>query len=223
MGEPLTHSLLPEFIRMATGKGFKSAVTTNGTLLDKVGDALIAAGVYKVNISVHSFEGSDGERFLDYINTCMDFADKASRAGVLVILRLWNNGYDGGRNEDILALLKNRFADGEWKYSSNGARIRHRLHLEYGERFSWPDIEAEDGGDNVFCYGLADHFSVLCDGTVVPCCLDRNGELSLGNAFTQSFDEILNSERAKNIRDGFKKRHAPEELCRKCGYARRFK
>lgn len=223
MGEPTTHPLLPRFIEIARGKGYKSVVTTNGTLLNKVGDRLIDAGVYKVNISVHSFEGDDEREYDRYISTCLDFADKASRAGVLVILRLWNSGHDGGRNEDILSLMKERFADGEWKQVANGARIRHRLHLEYGERFSWPDMEAEDGGARVFCYGLSDHFSVLCDGSVVPCCLDRNGELCLGNIFSQEIFDILFSNRAKSIREGFEKNTASEELCRRCGYARRFK
>ncbi|MBQ9112949.1 MAG: radical SAM protein [Clostridia bacterium] len=223
MGEPLTHPELPDFIRIAGKKGFKSVITTNGTLLGRVGDALIDAGVYKVNISVHSFEGESGEEYSDYINTCLDFADKASGAGVLVILRLWNSGHDGGRNADIVRMMRARFADGEWKMVSNGARIRHRLHLEYGDRFTWPDMGAEDGGENVFCYGLSDHFSILCDGAVVPCCLDRNGEMSLGNIFEDELDTILNSERARNIAEGFKCHTAREELCRRCGYARRFK
>ena len=42
MGEPLTHPLLPDMIRVACGKGFRSAITTNGTLLPSRGDALIA-------------------------------------------------------------------------------------------------------------------------------------------------------------------------------------
>ena len=33
MGEPLTHPLLSDFIRCAKEKGFKVAITTNGTLL----------------------------------------------------------------------------------------------------------------------------------------------------------------------------------------------
>lgn len=220
MGEPTTHPLLPRFIAIAAGKGYKSVVTTNGTLLGKVGDALIESGVYKVNISVHSFEGEDNGQYREYLDTCLDFADKASRAGVLVILRLWNEGRDGGRNADILRIMKERFADGEWKAASNGARIRHRLHLEYGERFDWPDAQAKDGGDGVFCYGLSNHFSVLCDGTVVPCCLDRNGDIALGNVFDGDINEILSSKRATDIREGFRRRCASEELCRKCGYAR---
>ena len=222
MGEPLTHPDLPKLIRIATERGYKSAITTNGTLLDRVGDKLIAAGVYKVNISVHSFEGGSADEYSKYIDTCMDFADRASRAGVLVVLRLWNNGYDGGMNDVTLARLKERFADGEWKYGSRGARIRHKLHLEYGDRFAWPDMNAEDGGDQVFCYGLSDHFSVLCDGTVVPCCLDRDGDIALGNIFDGDIAEILNCERALRIKEGFACHKAYEELCRKCGYARRF-
>ena len=224
MGEPTTHPLLPRFIQIANAKGYKSAVTTNGTLLDKIGDELIRVGVYKVNVSVHSFESGNEREYLDYINSCIDFADRASRSGVLVILRLWNKGYDDGRNVDIERILRDRFSDGEWKLGARGARIRHKLHLEYGDRFSWPDSSAEDGGSDVFCYGLADHFGVLCDGTVVPCCLDNNGTLALGNIFeSASVDSILGSQRACRIKDGFARRNASEELCRKCGYARRFK
>ncbi len=222
MGEPLLHPRLPEFISSASQKGFRSVVTTNGTLLPKVGDALIASGVYKVNISVHSFEGVSEADFAAYMDGCFDFADKASRVGVLVILRLWNSDYESGGNIRILERLKKKFFDCEWVGVPNGARIRHRLHLEYGERFDWPDREAEDTGDAVFCYALADHFAILCDGSVVPCCLDRNGEMILGNVFSQPIDEILGSERAIAMVEGFKKRRCTEELCRKCGYARRF-
>lgn len=222
MGEPLTHPLLPEFIKYANEKGFHSAITTNGTLLEKRGDELIDAGVYKVNISVHSFEEGTTEEYVSYINDCLDFADKASSAGVLVILRLWNKGYDEGRNVSTIDMIKERFGS-DWSTSPRGARIRNKLHLEYGDRFDWPDMKAEDMGDEVFCYALKDHFSILSDGRVVPCCLDREGELTLGNVFTDELSEILSSERAKKIAEGFSKRHAAEELCRKCGYARRFK
>ncbi len=222
MGEPLTHPALARFIEIADSKGYKSAITTNGTLLESRGDELIAAGAYKVNISVHSFENDMGKEFMSYLNTCLDFADKASRAGVLVVLRLWNSGCDGGKNTHIIELMKQRFCDGEWVFSQKGARIRHRLHLDFGERFDWPDMAAEDGGECVFCYGLSDHFGILADGTVVPCCLDANGDIALGNIFEDDIKKILACERAQSIRSGFRNRHACEELCRRCGYARRF-
>ncbi len=223
MGEPLTHPLLPRFIGIANEAGFKSAVTTNGTLLSKMGQSLIDAGVYKVNISVHSFEDGGEERYREYLTDCFDFADRASKAGVLTVLRLWNNGFDEGRNADILRRLREKFPEDEWVEGKRGFRIRHKLHLEYGERFDWPDINAADGGDDVFCYGLCDHFAVLCDGSVVPCCLDSDGVMSLGNILENSVEDILTGQRAVNIKSGFERHRATEELCRKCGYARRFK
>ena len=198
------------------------AVTTNGTLVKKAGDSLIASGVYKVNLSVHSFEEGSDDSYVNYINDILDFADKASLGGVLTVLRLWNRGVDGGRNDRTLDLVREKFAGEEWREGSRGYRIRHKLHLEWGDRFEWPDISCEEGDNRVFCYGLSDHFGVLVDGTVIPCCLDREGVINLGNIHTEPIESILSSERARAILDGFKRRCATEELCRKCGYARRF-
>ena len=230
MGEPLTHPDLPAFIRLAKEKGFKSAVTTNGTLLSRRGKELIDAGVYKVNISVHSFEdGEDSAAHGRYLDGILDFADEASRRGVLTVLRLWNlDGHGealGGNNTRTLDYLRARFPDTPetpWKFSPRGARMRDKLHLEYGDRFEWPDMEASDRGSGVFCYGLKDHFAILCDGRVVPCCLDREGAITLGNVFDTPVEEILSSPRAAAMREGFRRRCATEELCRRCGYARRF-
>lgn len=221
MGEPLTHPDLPKFIKCATNLGFKCAITTNGTLLDRVGDGILGSGLYKLNISVHSFEDGDEESYLSYINSIACFADRSSSDGILTVLRLWNKGYDGGLNDRTLEILKTRLR-GEWKWGNRGARIRHKLHLEYGDRFDWPDMEAQNLGNEVFCYGLNDHFGILCDGRVIPCCLDREGAITLGNIFDQNIKDILSSDRAEAIRCGFEKKCAVEELCQKCGYARRF-
>ena len=94
MGEPLTHPALPEMLTIASERGFKSQITTNGVLLPSRGQALIEAKVHKVNISVHSFEEGTDQDYVNYIRGCLDFADRASRAGSIVVLRLWNNGYD---------------------------------------------------------------------------------------------------------------------------------
>ena len=204
MGEPLTHPELPAFIRLAKAKGFKSAITTNGTLLPLRGRELMEAGVYKVNISVHSFEDGDAaDAHGKYLDGILDFADEASQNGVLTVLRLWNlDGHGealGGNNPRTLDYLRARFPDtGEtpWKFSARGVRLRDKLHLEYGDRFEWPDMEAEDRGGGVFCYGLKDHFAILCDGAVVPCCLDREGAITLGNIYESTPEKILTSPRA---------------------------
>lgn len=221
MGEPLTHPQLPEMLAIASELGFKSQITTNGTLLQQRGQALIDAKVHKVNLSVHSFEEGTNEDYVNYINSCLDFADRASRAGTIVVLRLWNQGFDEGRNISTLDLTRARFP-WAWTQEPRATRIQDKLYLEHGDRFDWPDLGAEDGGSAVFCHGLRDHFGILSDGTVVPCCLDHNGDIPLGNIFEQSIEDILNAPRARAIVEGFSRRKAAEELCRKCGYARRF-
>lgn len=221
MGEPLTHPELPEFLRMAAQRGFRSVITTNGTLLDQCGDALINAGLHKVSISLHSFEGADQQAHLKYLGQVADFAEKAAKAGVLISLRLWNKGCDEGKNDTALDFFRQRLP-GEWTANSRGFRIQEKLYLEWGDRFQWPDKDAPIQGERFFCYGMQDQFGILCDGTVVPCCLDSDGIIALGNIFTENIEDILSSPRAQAMVEGFRCRKATEDLCRRCGYAQRF-
>lgn len=222
MGEPLVHDALPAMLGMADALGFRVVITTNGTLLGERGGALLASpAVHKVNISLQSFEANEGGMLESYVNQCADFASAAGRGGKLCVLRLWNqNGLDG-LNAEIERLLRQHFP-APWRESRGSFALADRVWLEPGKKFDWPDMSAADGGERLFCYGLRDQIGVLCDGTVVPCCLDHEGDLALGNLFESTLDEIMSGERARRIYDGFSRRHAAEELCRRCGYARRF-
>ena len=221
MGEPLTHPELPVFLHMAAQQGFRSVITTNGTLLKKRAQELLSAPVHKISISLHSFEGSSGESFRQYLFECAEFAEAALQAGILVVFRLWNRGFDQGRNEIALQHLQEALP-GAWTPNTKGLRIRDRLFLEWGDRFAWPDKAAPVQGQQVFCYGLRNQFGILCDGSVVPCCLDSDGVITLGNLFQQPLAQILSSDRANAMYCGFGRREATEELCRRCGYAQRF-
>ena len=222
MGEPLCHPLLGYFLNCAGDHGFKVILTTNGTLLQKQQNLLLSSSaLHKVNISLHAFEANDlAVPFETYLKQCFAFG-KAAEGTKLVVFRLWNQGGAAARIGEILAGLEEFFPK-PWITERKGIRIGNRVYLEYGDKFDWPDQNAEDHGDQVFCYGLRDQVGVLCDGTVVPCCLDHDGDLALGNLFEAELGEILESKRAKAIYEGFQRRYAAEELCRKCGYARRF-
>ena len=110
----------------------------------------------------------------------------------------------------------------EWTMNTKGYRIADKLFLEWGSRFTWPDLNLPVLRENGSCYGLRDQAAILCDGTVVPCCLDRNGDILLGNVFEKSLISILEDEKAKEIKNGFLCGHYTEALCRTCGYAGRF-
>ena len=221
MGEPLLHPELPNYLKIAKDNDFRSMITTNGTLIEKCGDAILKAGVHKVNLSIHSLEDADEDKFISYMNRVVEFAEKADKLGVIVVFRLWNSGCDEGLNEHVQTFLKTRLIS-DWSENSRGVKIRNKLFLEWGDRFIWPDKEATLYGNQVYCYGMRDHFGILCDGTVVPCCLDSDGIIALGNLFETPLDEILFSPRAEAIKKGFECRKASEDLCRRCGYAQRW-
>ncbi len=220
MGEPLLHPKLRKLLEISQELGFKVIITTNGSLLSEVGHALLESkALFKVSISLHSFEAnltSDGE---NYFNNCFDFADKASSQGIITVLRLWNDGGLDSMNEDIYAMLKKRFT-GEWAENTKGIRIRKKLFIEKGEKFDWP-LQSETYSDNIFCYGMKDHIGVLCDGSVVPCCMDYDGNITLGNMFEQDLSDILNSERAIFIKKSLESGTAPCEMCKRCGFAQK--
>lgn len=221
MGEPLCHPELAEFLDLA--QDFKVILTTNGTLLGKQQDVLLSApNLHKVNISLHAFEANDLKApFADYLADCFRFG-QAAQGKKLTVYRLWNQGGQSEKNTEILNCMQQYFPK-PWVEKRQGTQIGDKVFLEYGEKFDWPDLQAEEGTEKVFCYGLRDQLGVLWDGTVVPCCLDHDGDILLGNLFEQEMEEILSNPRTKAIYEGFSRKEAVEPLCRRCGYARRFR
>lgn len=224
LGEPLLHSELPEILDIAASLGFYICITTNGTLLEERRDLLLshAEHIGKFSISLHSAE-ANGVSVSSYLDGVLDFASKLGERGTVTVLRLWNLGERGENfeNNAILDRLKQKFP-AEWQENRRGTTLAPSIYLEWGERFDWPDLGATDYGEVGACYGMRDHIAVLSDGSVIPCCLDSEGDITLGNLFSSELSDILASPRAVAIAEGFKKRRAVEPLCRRCGYARRF-
>lgn len=222
MGEPLCHPQLETLLTLAGQVGFRVILTTNGVLLGQLGEMLLNNdGLYKVNISLHAFEANDlPVPFRRYLDGCFSFG-RAAAGRKLVVYRLWNQGGEDARNAEIISRMKEHFT-GAWVQEQKGIRVDQRVYLEHGEKFDWPDPDAPDNGGRFACRGLKDQLAVLWDGTVIPCCLDHEGELALGNLFEQELADILSTPRAGAIAAGFARGEAVEPLCRRCGYAKRF-
>lgn len=224
LGEPLLHPDLEEFFKISHELGFKVNITTNGTLLKDREDVLLnAESLRKVSISLHSYEvNSIGMSLDDYLQMCFEFCQKAAEKKKIAVMRLWNKGGFDSLNSEILQKMHRAFM-GDWQELYSGFKLCEYVFLEWGELFDWPDKDAEDIGSNHSCYGLRDQVGVLVDGTVVPCCLDAEGAINLGNIFESDLSKILSSERAENLKKSFQTRNVTEDLCRKCGYAKRFR
>ena len=226
LGEPLLHPQLKELLAIAGELGFRVCLVTNGTLLHKRREELLAAkSLHKVSVSLHSFEGNGGAGDLPaYLQQVWDVCLPLSERGVLCALRLWNEGTAPRLNGAVEAFLSQRIGrdvESLPRDARGNRTLRPNLFLERAERFGWPDLNAPESGAN-FCHGFTRQLAVLWDGTVTPCCLDSEGDIPLGNLLSQPLEEILQGERAAAMAAGFAAQKPTEELCRRCGYARRF-
>lgn len=234
MGEPLLNENLEKFLEIAYEEGFKVNITTNGTLLPRAKDILLKAkALRQVNISLHSFEANDNNiLFNEYFNSVFEFVKEANEAtDIICAMRLWNmdsNVLKGENNlnkqiiDEISSILGYEGNINEILERDNRVKIKDRMYLNGAEKFQWPAMDVEPFGDEGFCHGLRDHFGILVDGTVVPCCLDGEGNIPLGNIYETPLKDILEGERARKIYDGFSGRKRVEELCKRCGYSERF-
>jgi len=222
MGEPLLHPEVIPFAEAAHAHGFRISITSNGILAREVGIPLVLRGVIeKISLSLHSYEANAfAVPLKTYLDHCLALADAAIERQVVCALRLWNRGAEGRLNEDVLAALHDHFPE-PWQANRWGYRLSGTCHLEWGDRFDWPG-EGRETRQPRFCHALRSQIGILSDGTVVPCCLDGEGRMPLGNLFTDSLDTVLASPRAKALYDGFSAHVAVEPLCRTCGYAERF-
>lgn len=227
LGEPLLHPQLAELLQIAGEMGFRVCLVTNGTLLSRrLGELTAAQSLHKISVSLHSFEGNHRRDDLQgYLQEVWVSCEALSKKGVLCALRLWNEGGEEERNGEVLAFLSGKIGQDVQALprDARGNRtLLPNLFLERAEKFRWPDLAAPPSGAD-FCRGLTRQLAVLADGTVVPCCLDAEGAVELGNLFAQTLDEIVQSPRAVAMKEGFARREPTEELCRRCGYATRFK
>lgn len=234
MGEPLINPNLESFLELAYDYGIKVNLTTNGTLLMKNKDVLLKAkALRQVNVSLHSFEANDNNiTFNEYFNNVLSFIYEANKeTNIICSMRLWN--FDGeetiGQNDlnnKITEMIRDKFDYNdklmEILNRDKRVKIRDRVYLNGAEKFQWPSMDIDPLGDSGFCHGLRDHFGILVDGTVVPCCLDGEGNIPLGNIYKEELKDILEGERARKIFEGFSGRKRVEELCKRCGYSEVF-
>ncbi|AJK86356.1 MULTISPECIES: radical SAM/SPASM domain-containing protein [Lysinibacillus] len=233
-GEPLLHPRIDQLLDAAHEKGFKVNITTNGTLIKKNREKILGKpALRQINFSLHSFDGHEGsENREKYLGDILDFVRESREYKTIISYRLWNLQQDhvsdvaARRNRETLEILENEYnldyRIEEKVEPGKGVKIGSNIYLNQDHEFRWPSLlEPEDEGKG-FCHALRSQAAILVDGTVVPCCLDGEGVINLGNVHEKSFSEIVDGERANNIIDGFSRREAVEELCRKCGYRQKF-
>lgn len=234
MGEPLAHPLLARYVEICAEHALPINITTNGVLLDDArSQALLHPIVRQVNFSLHSFADNFPEREIKpYLNRIFAFTRRAFqiRPDLYLNYRLWNiqnNSTEDQKNREILHHIEQEFVvslnpnvDVALQKSK---RVSGRLYLHFDSRFDWPSLKTPWHSDTGFCYALSAQMAIHADGTVVPCCLDKEAGINLGNCQTQAVQDILATKRVQNIKAGFSQGKRIEDLCQRCHFIDRFK
>lgn len=233
VGDPLTQSNLGDYLDIIHKHGLKAMLTTSGYFLKKHSyETLFHPCVKQINISLNSFNKNDTTiTFEQYIKPILALCDaKLAREEELFInLRVWNLDEmmsERTFNDTLFKRLSLGFnvgldLDSIYQERPKSIRLAAKILIHFDNYFEWPSLNNKNYGHGT-CQGLQSHIAILANGTVVPCCLDCDGIVELGNLHKSGLNEILGSKRAVNMLEGFKEGKATEELCQKCSYKDRF-
>ena len=231
LGEPLLHPHFPEIMALCAKAGVEVNLTTNGTLLDRHADSLLAApALRQVNFSLQALrspQGFDTDSLERILGFCLDALRQ--RPELYVNLRLWTLENLRAPGGEFNALILGRMAEAlgiaqpDPPPGRKSLRLTGRVYLHADTVFQWPGDATPEDSKLGFCHALSGHCAILADGTVCPCCLDADGRLALGSLHEASLVDILATPRARAMLEGFARGELVEEVCRSCAYCRRFK
>jgi radical SAM protein with 4Fe4S-binding SPASM domain len=234
MGEPLGHPQFKEIIRSCEDVAVPVNLTTNGMLLHgERSELLLRPIIRQLNISVQSFEANfPNQDPTNYMRRIFQFSRRAidERPDLYVNYRLWDMRLPtevSEENSRIKLMIEQEFhTDLESRLidirRKKAVRLAGRIYVDFDTRFDWPSLTMPFRSEQGTCHGLINHVGIHADGTVVPCCLDKEAVLSLGNLQTETFSQIVSSERARTMVEGFQRGQLVEDLCQKCTFVSRF-
>ncbi len=223
LGEPLLHPQFEAILKIADKHKIQLEITSNGLLLQEHLPLLaVCESLIQLNISLHSLTSNFGlVKTLEHIRSLLPslevLLDRSPK--LFVNLRFWRQDKeDNTLLEELLKLYEGK----EFLLKEKNLRLRPRLLIHFEKTFEWPHLNAPIRGEKGRCHALSSHFGILSNGTVIPCCLDGQGDIALGNIEQDSIDKILQDPRAKKMREQFNKGVLVEELCKRCQYIERF-
>ena len=216
-GEPLLHSEFSNIIKKCNNENIKINITTNGTLIEKRKEILKKPIINQINVSFHSYD--DVEEIKNIINSCDEILQ--NNTNVNIVYRFWTFSKENEKFKNLVTLLCNHYNITDQKddlLNLMNVKLKDRLYFNKDFEFEWPSLNNNIQKNEGFCYGLKTHIGILSDGTVVPCCLDQDGIINLGNIFEENLKDILENKKTIKIIEGFKQNKRIEKLCQHCSF-----
>lgn len=208
MGEPLLHPYINDLIDIAS-KDYYINITTNGYLMKKIKDN---KNIRQINISLHSFDEKYKKSLDEYLDDVFTAVDKLLVNNTIIKYRMW---VDSVNKSDIINRLEEKYGT---KIDSDSVKLAQNVYYEVEQEFIWPSYDNDYYSEKGSCRALRDHLGILVDGTIVPCCLDSEGIIKLGNIYKNEINDIINSDLFKEMKQGFLDDKKVHDLCRKCNF-----
>jgi radical SAM protein with 4Fe4S-binding SPASM domain len=233
VGDPLTQSNLIEYLDIIHKYGLKAMLTSSGYFLKKHSyTTLFHPCVKQINISLNSFNKNDTSlSFEQYITPILSLCKEklAQKKELFINLRIWNLDESMSENTFNTLLFErlNHAFDSDLSIEKihqerpKSIRLASKILVHFDNYFEWPSLKNKNYGQGT-CQGLQSHIAILASGKVIPCCLDCDGIITLGDLHQESLRTILYNERSTAMIKGFKEYKSVEELCQKCSYKDRF-
>lgn len=233
VGDPLTLRNLDKYLDIIHKHKMKAMLTTSGYFMKKHSfETLFHPAVKQINVSLNAFNKNDTSiSFEQYMKPILALCHEKVKQEkeIFINLRMWNLDEimsEKKFNSELFRLLEKEFKvvldlkslDPKEKKS---IRLENKVLLHFDNYFEWPSLKNKNYGHGT-CQGLSSHIGILANGDVIPCCLDNDAVMKLGNIKEQSLKEIVHAKRATDMREGFNLGHCSEEMCLKCSYKDRF-
>ena len=221
-GEPFLHPQFDEILHICDQAAARVHLVTNGSFLNRCPDLLKHPCLATIAVSMQSVCARPSDTLEDYYSNVIKTAKDASALQSPDIdLRFWRSDTTEDPNTAwCLGQLQKQFMFRDTKRRNSKCILPH-VYVSFANDFTWPEITATEA-DKGTCLGGREQIAVLCDGTVVPCCLDADGKIPLGTLREKTLAEILNTERYLALIRGFEQHRLTEDLCRSCTFRRRF-
>ena len=221
-GEPLLYDNLDSLLSICDNTNIKVNITTNGVFLkERLAILMNHFCIRQINISLHS-ENNKKSYFLDVFSS-----GKVLSTKMFISYRIWDlKDYKLNKKsteivDKIIEFYNLSPVIVDKLYNDKNIKIASNTFVNKENIFTWPDVDNDILVDG-FCYGLKTHIAILSNGDIVPCCLDANGEIKLGNIFEDTLDVVLNGDTYKSLLKSFEDNKSLHPLCKSCNFKKRF-
>ena len=224
-GEPLLHTNLEDIFKILERYNLQANITTNGTLIkEKLEIIRKSKAVRQINFSIHSIMQND--RFdKQYLKDIFESVEKLEN--IIVSYRLWNlqTIKENDINNEIIKEIEKHYNIQNLKQQlmeNEFLKVKENVFINQDTEFVWPNINNKKIIEKGRCLALKEQVAILVDGTVVPCCLDNNGDIPLGNILRETLEEIFNKPKSVAIKKNFENGLITCKLCKTCGFLERL-